>query len=52
MMELFKELLYLYNYIHYCIWDGKYEKAKYVYDNCVKPIAKKHPILDYFASII
>ena len=51
-MKIFKELLYLYGYIHYCIWDGQYEKARYVYKNFIEPIAKEHPILDYIASII
>lgn len=52
MMKIFKQLYNYWSFIHYCLWDGKYEKANYVYTNFIIPISIKHPILNFFASII
>ena len=52
MMKIFKQLYNYWSFIHYCLWDGNYEKAQFVYDNLIAHIAKEHPIINYFASIL
>ena len=51
-MIIFKELREYWDFVGFCLWLGNWKKASYVCENLIDPLAKEHPILNFFASII
>lgn len=50
--ETFKQLYNYHSFCRYCVWAGNWEKASWICDNRIEPLAQKHPILNFIASII
>ena len=52
MWEIFKKLHNYHSFCSYCIWVGNWKKASWICTNRIEPLARKHPILNFIASII
>jgi len=49
---IYKQLQEYWSFFNYCYNWGPYPKAEWIYENRIKPLARKHPILNFIASII
>lgn len=52
MWKIYEELREYWSFLGFCIWVGNWEKASWICDNRIEPLAQKHPILNFIASII
>lgn len=52
MWKIFKELHEYWSFFNYCYNWGPWPKAKWIYENRIKPLKNEHPILSFIASII
>lgn len=52
MWHIYKELHKYWSFLRFCVWAGNWEKASWICDNRITPLAQEHPILNFIASII
>jgi hypothetical protein len=52
MWKTFKQLYNYHSFCCYCVWAENWEKASWICDNRIEPLAKKYPILNFIVSII
>ena len=52
MWKIYKELREYWSFFNYCYNWGPWPKAEWIYKNRIEPLARKHPILNFIASII
>ena len=52
LLKTYKELCNYWSFFNYCYNWGPWSKAEWIYNNRIIPIAQKHPILNFIASII
>ena len=52
IFQNFKELREYYSFYRYCLWGGPATKADWIYENRIKPLEKKHPVLSFIAMMV
>jgi len=51
-INIIKQLRNYWSFFNYCYNWGPYPKAEWIYENRIEPLARKHLILNFIASII